>query len=557
MKLKTIYQSTAALAAGMLLTACGSSTSTPEKEQALTTVGNPYLPLWEHIPDGEPYVFEDPDQPGKYRVYIYGSHDSRITDYCGREQVVWSASVDSLNNWRYDGEILAVSKNAKGEFINEDSLADVLFAPDVALVTDKDGKKTYYLYPNDQHGGRNGLIAKSDRPDGPFEVCNWSKENPNATDGVLQFDPGILVDDDGRVYGYWGFGHSMAAELDPATMATVKPGTEVVDGMVSGFKEPGKFRFFEASSIRKVKDKYVFIYSRFTEEGEFGLPSTNYTLAYAYSDKPLGPWTYGGTIIDGRAREKEEQGNVIASANVSGNTHGSICEINGQWYVFYHRQSGLNEFARQAMVAPITVKVEEGAGGKVEISEGEYTSEGFALNGLDPFERHSAGICCWYTGPKVAIHEWPNNTFFGSYVAASYGTDDKFEAPYDIRNNTNFVVNNTDGSIVGYKYFNFDAERLANTANLMLVLRLVPEGINGTIEIMLDRPWVSQGGKKIGQIDLKADMEKKVWDMAAGISNEAKTGYLTGKHALFFVFKSDTKEKSLCTLQDFVFTFDK
>ncbi len=78
MKLKTIYQSTAALAAGMLLTACGSSTSTPEKEQTLTTVGNPYLPLWEHIPDGEPYVFEDPDQPGKYRVYIYGSHDSRI-----------------------------------------------------------------------------------------------------------------------------------------------------------------------------------------------------------------------------------------------------------------------------------------------------------------------------------------------------------------------------------------------------------------------------------------------------------------------------------------------
>lgn len=557
MTLKTIYQSTAVLVAGMLLTACGSSTSTPEKEQVLTTVGNPYLPLWEHIPDGEPYVFEDPDQPGKYRVYIYGSHDSRITDYCGREQVVWSASVDSLNNWRYDGEILAVSKNAKGEFINEDSLADVLFAPDVALVTDKNGKKTYYLYPNDQHGGRNGLIAKSDRPDGPFEVCNWNKENPNATDGVLQFDPGILVDDDGRVYGYWGFGHSMAAELDPATMATVKPGTEVVDGMIPGFKEPGKFRFFEASSIRKVKDKYVFIYSRFTEEGEFGLPTTNYTLAYAYSDKPLGPWTYGGTIIDGRAREKDEQGNVIASANVSGNTHGSICEINGQWYVFYHRQSGLNEFARQAMVAPITVKVEEGPGGKVEISEGEYTSEGFALNGLDPFERHSAGICCWYTGPKVAIHEWPNNTFYGSYVAASYGTDDKFEAPYDIRNNTNFVVNNTDGSIVGYKYFNFDAERIANSANLMLVLRLIPEGINGTIEIMLDRPWVSQGGKKIGQIDLKANMEKKVWDMAAGISNEAKTSYLAGKHALFFVFKSDTKEKSLCTLQDFLFTFDK
>ena len=551
MKLKTIYQSFTVLIAVLLLTACGSSASTPEKQQGLTTVGNPYLPLWEHIPDGEPYVFEDPDQPGKLRVYIYGSHDSRITDYCGREQVVWSASVDSLNNWRYDGEILVVNKNAKGDILNEDSLADVLFAPDVTLVTDKNGKKTYYLYPNDQHGGRNGLVAKSDRPDGPFEVCNWSKENPNATDGVLQFDPGVFVDDDGKVYGYWGFGHSMAAELDPATMATVMPGTKVVDGMISGYKEPGKFRFFEASSIRKVKDKYVFIYSRFTEEGEFGLPTTNYTLAYAYSDKPLGPWTYGGTIIDGRAREKDEQGNVIASANVSGNTHGSICEINGQWYVFYHRQSGLNEFARQAMVAPITVKVEEGPGGKVEISEGEYTSEGFALNGLDPFERHSAGICCWYTGPKVAIHEWPNNTFYGSYVAASYGTDDKFEKPYDLRNNTNFVVNNTDGSIVGYKYFNFDA--VNGRKDVSLLLNLIPEGIDGKITIMADRPWVSQGGKELGTIELKADMPKNPTELKTNLPALAE---LTGKHAVFFIFSSDTKEKSLCTLQDFVFSVD-
>ena len=39
---------------------------------------NPYLPLWEYIPDGEPYLFEDPDNPGKMRVYVYGSHDSPI-----------------------------------------------------------------------------------------------------------------------------------------------------------------------------------------------------------------------------------------------------------------------------------------------------------------------------------------------------------------------------------------------------------------------------------------------------------------------------------------------
>ncbi|MBR2193930.1 MAG: family 43 glycosylhydrolase [Bacteroidaceae bacterium] len=539
-----------AVATGCTLLTLSCAKQTETGTQELLTVGNPYLPLWEHIPDGEPYVFEDPDQPGKMRVYIYGSHDSRITDYCGRELVVWSASVDSLYKWRYDGEILKVDKNAKGEPFDSVGTADVLFAPDVTLVTDANGKKTYYLYPNDQVGGRNGLIAKSDRPDGPFEVCNWNNDNPYVTDGVLRFDPAVFVDDDGRVYGYWGFETSNGAELDPTTMATVKPGTKIVENMISGCKQPGEFRFFEASSIRKIKDKYVFIYSRFTKDGEFGLPTTNYTLAYAYSDQPLGPWTYGGTIIDGRAREINEQGDTIASANPSGNTHGSICEINGQWYVFYHRQSGLDEFARQAMVAPIEVKVEEGPGGKVEITEGEYTSEGFALDGLNPLERHSAGIACWYTGPKPAVHEWPNNTFYGSYVKSSYGTDDKFAAPYELRNNTNQVVNNTVGSIVGYKYFNFTETKEKN--DLKLLLRLIPEGIDGKIEVMIDRPWASQGGKSLGAIELKADMPKTSTEVSIPLPDLAE---MTGKRAIFFLFTSETKEKSICTLEDFVFAY--
>ena len=499
-----------AMAAGSLM-AVSCTQQAETKTSELTTPGNPYLPLWEHIPDGEPYVFEDPDNPGKQRVYIYGSHDNLKTMYCGRDQVVWSAPVEDLSQWRYDGIIFEVSKNAKGEPFDSASTADVLFAPDVTFTTDSTGKKTYWLFPNDQTGGRNTLIAKSDRPDGPFEVTNWNPDDPNQVIGIYGFDPAVFVDDDGKIYGYWGFGHSYAAEIDPATMCTVMPGTQMVDGMIGGYQEPngGDFRFFEASSIRKIKDKYVFIYSRWTKNGEYGLPETNYTLAYAYGDKPLGPWTYGGTIIDGRAREINEKGDTIAAANVSGNTHGSICEINGQWYVFYHRQSGLNEFARQAMVAPITVKVEEGAGGKVEISEGEYNSEGFALEGLDPFERHS-----------------------------------------DLKNNTNHVVNNTDGSIVGYKYFNFT--KSYDGDYLQLLLRLIPEGIDGTITIMADRPWESQGGKVLGKIELKADMPKTSTEMAIELPALAD---LTGKHALFFVFASDTKEKSICTLEDFTFRY--
>jgi hypothetical protein len=108
---------------------------------------------------------------------------------------------------------------------------------------------------------------------------------------------------------------------------------------------------------------------------------------------------------------------------------------------------------------------------------------------------------------------------------------------------------------VGYKYFNFDAERLATKDNLMLVVRLIPEGIEGTIDIMMDRPWESQGGKKIGEMKLTTNMDKKVWDVAGGISDEAKNNNLAGKHAIYLVFKSDIKDKSLCTLEDLVFTF--
>ena len=534
-----------ACCAAMMMSCSGQADS---QKKELMTVGNPYLPLWEHIPDGEPYVFEDPDNPGQYRVYIYGSHDSMISGYCGRELVVWSADVNDLNHWRYDGEIFKVSKNANGEQLSRLGVADVLYAPDVALVTAPDGTKTYYLYPNNQSGGRNGMVCKSSRPDGPFEVCNWSKNNPNTTDGVLAFDPAVFVDDDGRVYGYWGFEHSYGAELDPATMATVKPGTEIVENMVSGRYDDGIFSFFEASSIRKIKDKYVFIYSRFTKDGEFGLPVSNYTLAYAYSDNPLGPWTYGGTIIDARGREIDEQGNVIASATIDGNTHGGICQINGQWYVFYHRQTGTDEYARQAMVAPITVKVTPGPGGKVEISEGEYNSEGFSLGGLDPLERHSAGLACWYTGPTPAIHDWPNNTFSGSFVASAYGTDSKFDKPYDLENNTNPVVNNTDGSIVGYKYFNFDATN--GRDDVSLLLNLIPEGVDGTITVMADRPWASQGGKEIGRIELKANISQKPTEITVKLP---ALGQLKGKHAIYFTFKSDTKEKSICTLLDLQF----
>ena len=513
---------------------------------------NPYLPLWEYIPDSEPYVFEDPDKPGELRVYIYGSHDSRITEYCGLEQVVWSAPVDDLNSWRYDGVIFKSEKDRDGNLLNADGKGDILFAPDVTVVTESDGSKTYYLYPNNQAEGRLGMIAKSKRPDGPFEVCNWSKTNPAETDGVLRFDPAVFVDDDGKIYGYWGFHESYAAELDPETMATVKPGTEVVEFMVPGHNQDDKYKFFEASSIRKIKDKYVFIYSRFTRDGEFGLPTSNYTLAYAYSDNPLGPYTYGGTIIDGRARGTDENGNVIPTAYPSGNTHGSICEINGKWWVFYHRQTGTNEFSRQAMVAPIEVEVEEGPGGKVFISEGEFNSEGFATSGLNPLYKTPAGLACYLVGPAGSSHNFPNFTFSGSYIKPTYFKPDSYEGPFNQKMPYDPIVNNTAGSTVGYKYFDFS--KINGAGPVEFVCHLIPQGVDGTVTLLIDNPYRSKGGKEIGRFELSGGMPAEMVELTCPVTG---LDGVEGKHPLYILFESDTKGKSLCELYDFQFAMKK
>lgn len=122
-----------------------------------TSVGNPYLPLWEHLPDGEPRVFEDPDHPGKYRAYIIGSHDLRFTSYCGPDIRIWSAPVEDLTQWRDEGPVFTYEVNGQW---------DVMYAPDLVEVKRKNGVKEYYLYPHSRGPHREAMVAKGSRPDG-------------------------------------------------------------------------------------------------------------------------------------------------------------------------------------------------------------------------------------------------------------------------------------------------------------------------------------------------------------------------------------------------------
>ena len=118
---------------------------------------NPYLPSWEYIPDGEPYVFGD-------RVYVYGSHDRYNGHvFCLGDYVCWSAPIDDLGDWRYEGVIYpktADPLNPEGKMC--------LYAPD--LTVGPDGR--YYLYyVLDKVGVMS--VAVSDAPAGRYEFYGY------------------------------------------------------------------------------------------------------------------------------------------------------------------------------------------------------------------------------------------------------------------------------------------------------------------------------------------------------------------------------------------------
>ena len=141
------------------------------------------------------------------------------------------------------------------------------------------------------------------------------------------------------------------------------------DGISALYKgqNPGEFNFFEASSIRQVGNKYVMVFSGYSGP-DYGLGSTNSALRYAFGDSPLGPWRSGGVLVDSRGVVPNEDGSQLTTTNAAHNTHGSLQEINGQWYVFYHRPPRGFGNARQAMVAPVKIicdkkKVADGGSG--------------------------------------------------------------------------------------------------------------------------------------------------------------------------------------------------
>lgn len=433
-------------------------------------MANPYLPNWEYIPDGEPRVFGD-------RIYVYGSHDRKDSiDFCDYKLKVWSAPVSDPTKWVCHGDIFR-SRDGHDSPSDVDWTDELLFAPDVV---ERGGK--YYLYAYIVNA--KGCVAVADRPEGPFRLLSRYKYDiPNHYDNGTFIDPGVLVDDDGRVYIYCGYQGSYMCELKD-NMYEAVPGSYKLDIIPTA--EP--HCFFEACSPRKINGTYYLIYS----------PQRGSCLDYATSDSPTGPFTYRGTIID----------NGIDFPG--GNDHGSVCCVNGQWYIFYHRMTNGTIMSRRGCVERIEI-LPDGT-----IPQVEMTSLGFEES-LNPYDFTQADTACVLKG--------------GCYITET----SVFERP---------IVNVTDGCVMGWKYFDFGEDFASKTMQIRLKLR--GTGSRGRVHVRLD----SEGGEELGTVDFAED---------SGTAG-ARIKAATGRHAVFLVaesgyegwFAGEMKGRQLFMLDGFV-----
>ncbi|MGT2667104.1 family 43 glycosylhydrolase [Streptococcus rifensis] len=382
-------------------------------------ITNPFLPLDEYVPDGEPKLFGE-------RVYIYGSHDrANGSSYCELDYVSWSAPKDDLTNWQYEGvsyRRVQDPENTSGD--------RPLFAPDVAQ--GPDGR--YYLYYA-LVGLTHISVAVSEFPQGPFDYYGKvTYSDGSLPKQGLAFDPAILVDGS-EIYLYYGFtpltpfkgfsdkvinegAYALELEQDMLTIKTGKVTLIAPGAQYSTETSFEKHPFFEASSIRKIEDWYYFVYSSIH----------GHELCYATSRHPLGPFEYKGVIISNT--DIGYQGN-LKMKNVQGNNHGGILTVANENYIFYHRHTHGTHYSRQACAEKIKIDKINGV-----IDQVSVTSCGLSSTSLPSQGSYSAGIACQM------------------YNA----TQDSF--PYLVENNlTHYVTEIENHSILCFKYFNVEKSK--------------------------------------------------------------------------------------------------
>lgn len=232
------------------------------------------------------------------KVWLFPSHDiiSPVEPekkwFCMEDYHAFSS--EDLVHWTDHGIILTQENVPWGK---KDGYS--MWAPDCV---EKDGKY-YFVFPDAPMEGRGFAIgvAVADAPEGPYTPY----ETPIP--GVFGIDPCVLQASDGNTYLFWsGSGLQGALVKDDLSKLAGQP-VRLDATLPAGFKE-GPFAF-------EKDGKYYLTYPWVQDRTE--------TLAYAMSNKPLGPYEFKGIIM-------------AQSPSECWTNHHSIVQYNGEWYIFYH-----------------------------------------------------------------------------------------------------------------------------------------------------------------------------------------------------------------------------
>ena len=429
-----------------------SAASSPDQytpRHATVRALNPIVPPGLYIADPEPRLMPDG------RIYVYGSRDVPQYAWCSKAYHV--LSTDDMVNWNIEQFSFATDGIGK----QADYTTRELYAPDCIY---HDGK--YYLYYCLAGGGGNDEgVAVGNSPYGPFR-------NGKIIEGANGIDPSVFVDDDGQAYLYWGQGYAKGAKLSSDM-------TRIEGAISDSLLTYEEHAFNEASSVRKRGDIYYYIYGGHQRHGE----SNCATLNYATSKSPLGPFTYRGVIID----------NFNTHAHVV-NNHGSIVEVDGNWYIFYHRPTHGTATMRKACVEPIHFNPDG------TIQEVVMTTQGVG-GPIDPSMRMDAARACELSGNLTVRCRRPADDIPVEYLA-------------NIRH----------GDYAIWRYYDFDKAEA-----LHFMCKTWGKTLDAEIEIRLDSPQ----GTLLGTCPIGAMQGEVAYEIHS--TNVAKA---KGVHALVLVFKS-------------------
>ena len=292
-------------------------------------------------------------------------------------------------------------------------------------------------------------VAVCDVPAGHYEFLGYVRHADGTRLGEragdeAQFDPGVLTEN-GKVYLYTGFAwiwdkgrHGAMATVLADDMLTIveEPRFIVPSASYGAGTEYEGHEFFEASSIRKVGDKYYFIYSS----------KVMYELCYAVSDHPTGGFHYGGVLVANNDLHISSYKPAEKPMYYGANNHGSMVQINDDWYIFYHRHTNGTNYSRQGMAEKLTI-LPDGS-----IPQVEMTSCGLNGGPLRGEGVYPAYIAC-------NLFTETENAFSGGAGKNGYWLDGHFprimQEGGDGDTALSYIMNMMDGATCGFKYFDF------------------------------------------------------------------------------------------------------